>query len=271
MALTPCNDCGHPVSHNAQACPNCGNSLGKKGPRRLAFILIPSILLTTAAAVFAYYAWQQQLVEPETTVTKVAEATDAAPAEPTPATPQPGAPAEEKNKAPLPPAAPTAKAAEPITPSTSVTTTLTRWVYQKSEYLMGKGYDYQAFTKSTNTLSFKAPYTGTQRATLCLRTHPMYGKDLIVSVEKGQLLTAGSDTTKILVRFDDEEAVTYQATGSADKDSRYLFITDYHGFVSRMLKAKRVRVSMTVHQEGNPVFEFDVTGFSSDKYLGKEN
>jgi predicted amidophosphoribosyltransferase len=32
-ALVPCPDCGHPVSHLAEACPSCGRQL-RKAPSR---------------------------------------------------------------------------------------------------------------------------------------------------------------------------------------------------------------------------------------------
>jgi hypothetical protein len=38
-----------------------------------------------------------------------------------------------------------------------------------------------------------------------------------------------------------------------------------------MLKAKRVRISVPVYQQGSPVFEFDVSNFDTDAYLEKKD
>jgi hypothetical protein len=37
--------------------------------------------------------------------------------------------------------------------------------------------------------------------------------------------------------------------------------------VGKMLKAKTVRISPAIYQEGSPVFEFDVSGFDKEQYL----
>lgn len=36
-----------------------------------------------------------------------------------------------------------------------------------------------------------------------------------------------------------------------------------------MVKSKRVRLSANIYQEGQPVFEFDVSGFDKNKYKPK--
>jgi hypothetical protein len=38
-----------------------------------------------------------------------------------------------------------------------------------------------------------------------------------------------------------------------------------------MLKAKRVRISVPVYQQGSPVFEFEVSGFDTNAYLEQKN
>lgn len=144
----------------------------------------------------------------------------------------------------------------------------TAWSYRESEYDMGKGRVYQAINQSTNTANFSFPYSGAQHATLILRTHPKHGKDLIFQIEKGQILSSSYDGSKVLVRFDDGEPVKFKVMPPADHGSTSVFIQDYYGFVKKMLKAKRVRISANVYKEGSPMFEFDVSGFSQQDYLG---
>ena len=135
---------------------------------------------------------------------------------------------------------------------------------------MGKGTTLLAQVPSTNVVLFDSPYDGPQHATLTLRTHPRHGKDIILGIERGQFLCRSYEDCNVLVRFDDQKAVTYAGVGPADNSTESVFIRNYPRFVSSMLKAKRVRISAEVYQEGSPVFEFDVTGFNEAKYKGKE-
>jgi hypothetical protein len=68
------------------------------------------------------------------------------------------------------------------------------------------------------------------------------------------------------VRFDDENPTSYSAAGSADNSTETIFIHNYSRFVEKMMRAKRVRISVNIYQEGAPVFDFDVSGFNAKKY-----
>lgn len=88
-------------------------------------------------------------------------------------------------------------------------------------------------------MNFSFPYAGPQHGTLTLRTHPRYGKNVIFNIERGQIPCP---------------AVSYSAAGPEDNSTE---------------KAKTVRISVNVFQEGSPVFEFDVSGFDANKYKPK--
>ena len=135
---------------------------------------------------------------------------------------------------------------------------------------MGKGTVYQAQVASSNTVNFAFPYSGPQHATLILRTHPRYGKDVIFSVERGQILCNSNDDCNVLVRFDDQEAVKYSASEPTDNSRTLIFIRNYSAFVGKMLKAKRVRIAVNFYQQGSPAFDFDVSDFSQAKYKPKK-
>ncbi len=141
-----------------------------------------------------------------------------------------------------------------------------QWSYDNSEDAMAKGTVSQASVQSTNTVNFRFPYAGEQHGTLTLRTHPRYGKDVIFSIKKGQIQCPSYSGCTVLVRFDNGEAARYSAAGPEDNSSETIFFRDYSGFVGKMMKAKTVRISPSVYQEGAPVFEFDVTGFDTAKY-----
>lgn len=135
---------------------------------------------------------------------------------------------------------------------------------------MGKGVIRQAFVSSSNTVNFDFPYAGAQHATLMLILHPRAGKDVMFSIEKGQILCHSYEDCTVLVRFDDEQATNYSAVGTADNSTETIFIRNYDRFIGKMLKAKQVRVSTNIYQQGAPVFEFDVSGFDLNKYKPKK-
>lgn len=135
---------------------------------------------------------------------------------------------------------------------------------------MSKGRVHQATTISTNLVEFGFPYRGPQSGTLTLRTHPKHGKDVIFSIERGQLLVRSYEDSSALVRFDDSDPISFKVVGAEDQSSTSAFFKDYQGFVSKMMKAKRVRISLPVYQQGSPVFEFDVSSFDADSYLEKK-
>lgn len=135
---------------------------------------------------------------------------------------------------------------------------------------MSKGSIYSARVMSSNTVNFSFPYSGTQHAALILRTHPRHGKDVIFKIEKGQILCPSYDGCKVLVRFDDQEAVSFNATSTADNSTETLFIKNYSRSVEKMLKAKLVRITANIYQEGSQIFEFDVSNFDQKKYKPKK-
>ena len=167
----------------------------------------------------------------------------------------------------------TESASEPSgAPSTpTVSPRPANWHYSHSDYEMSKGRIHQATTVSSNTVDFGFPYSGSQRGTLFLRTHPKHGKDIILSIERGQFLVRSYEDSTALVRFDDGDPITYKVVGAEDHSTTTLFFRDYQGFVSRMLKSKRVRISVPVYQQGSPVFEFDVSQFDSGAYLEEKD
>ncbi len=144
-----------------------------------------------------------------------------------------------------------------------------QWTYYQTDDDMGKGAVYTAHVSSTNTVEFSFPYSGEQHATLFLRTHPRWGKNLYFRIEKGQLLCNSYDGCNVLIRFDDGAAMNFSAIGPEDNSTEILFIQNYGRFVEKMLKAKRVRIAVNVYQEGAPTFEFDVSDFDLAKYKPK--
>jgi hypothetical protein len=81
----------------------------------------------------------------------------------------------------------------------------------------------------------------------------------MLEIERGQFM-ASVTGVQALARFDDGGPVKFWASGPADHSTTILFINDYGRFVAQLRKAKTVRLSTSVYQQGAPVFQFDVAG-----------
>lgn len=146
---------------------------------------------------------------------------------------------------PLPAAPP-----EPVSP----------WTYVQDDDPMGRGVIKQASTESLNYVSFGFPYQGPQAAKLYLRKHPQHGRDVILVIERGQFLCSSFDGCSVLVRFGEGKPQRFSATGPADHSSTQLFISGHDKFVAQAKKVSKIAIQAQFYQEGNHVFEFDVTG-----------
>jgi hypothetical protein len=141
-----------------------------------------------------------------------------------------------------------------------------KWRYFADSDPMASRPSYTASIDSENTVEFDFPYEGPQHATLVLRNHPSFGRDLIVRIREGQILCPSYDDCSIRVRFDDGPAERWTAAGPADNSTTTVFIRNYSRFVQRMRNAKVVRIQIPVYQEGVPTFEFRVGGFDQGRY-----
>jgi hypothetical protein len=141
-----------------------------------------------------------------------------------------------------------------------------KWSYRASEDPMTSRVTRQASIESENTVDFDFPYAGPQHGTLILRDHPSYGKDVIFKIERGQILCHSYSSCDVRVRFDERSPERWKASEAADNDSTVIFLQNYSSFVQRLQSAEVVRVQVPVYQEGNRIFEFEVSGFDVERY-----
>ncbi len=134
-----------------------------------------------------------------------------------------------------------------------------RWQYHESPEKMGRGTVKLSTVRSLNEVEFDFPYRGRQRATLQLRIHPKYGKDVTLAVEKGQFL-CGFRNCQVSVRFDNGKVQNFSAVEPADHSTTMLFIRGYDKFLAGARKAKKVYIEAQFYQQGMRVFEFDISG-----------
>jgi hypothetical protein len=233
--MTRCKECGNEISTKADSCPKCGaKQVRTSGCAKVVLGFIVLIVLLSVLG---------QCNRDSSDTANRPQATSAT------------APAQTAAESPTPPEAPVIGA---------------QWTYGQNDDPMAKGTSYVALVQSTNTVEFGFPYSGPQHATLTLRTHPRHGKDVILSIERGQFLCRSYEDCTILVRFDDQKAQSYSAVGAADSSTETIFIRNYGRFLASMQKAKTVRIAAEIYQQGSPVFEFNVAGFDASRYQPKK-
>lgn len=142
-----------------------------------------------------------------------------------------------------------------------------KWKYRVTNDELTSKPTHFAVVQSINQVNFDFPYKGLQRGELVLRDHPQHGQDLILQVQKGQMLVRSYEETTVNVVFDEDSPVSYSVIGPSDHGTTSLFFRDYSGFVRRMMKAKKVKISVPFYQQGNVVFEFIVSDFDPRKML----
>lgn len=145
-----------------------------------------------------------------------------------------------------------------------------KWAYSSNEDPMSGKIARYASISSENLVNFGFPYEGYQNATLTIRNHPQYGHDVYLSLERGQILCQSYSDCSIRVRFDDNSPERWSAVGAADHDSTLVFLRSTKRFFEKMKKSKMVLIQIPVYQEGNPTFEFQVSGFDNAAYIGKK-
>ena len=137
-----------------------------------------------------------------------------------------------------------------------------RWTYDERPDQMGKGTIKLAKVLSLNEIDLAFPYSGEQRAGLLLRNHPRRGKNVLLTVERGQFHC--SLDCRVSVRFGDDDAIPFRASAPDDGATVALFLEPSQGFVSSLRKVPRVRIEAEFFQQGTRVFEFDVSGLVWD-------
>lgn len=128
------------------------------------------------------------------------------------------------------------------------------WRYELKEDRMGGK---TAVTLSKNEINFGFPYQGNQRATLLLRAHPRHGRDVILSIQKGQFV-CGVSGCNVTVRFGAGKPQRLSAGPPDDHSSTALFIQGHDQFVANMKAVEKLLIEAPFFQEGNRLFEFDV-------------
>jgi hypothetical protein len=141
-----------------------------------------------------------------------------------------------------------------------------KWSYNRSSDLETSRDVFHAQIESENIISLAPPYEGDQRGALYFRTHPRYGRQIYLQLERGSLVCPSFGGCTVDVQFDDEPQVQWEATRVGDLSPQMLFILEHDTFVQRVLETNTLRIQPTIFPEERPVFEFDVSGFVYELY-----
>lgn len=223
MALEKCRECGAQVSTKADACPGCGAARNRPG-FLLQLVRAVGLLMLILFGITFCVAWQN------------------------------GGSLQN----PMPARKPLVSQEEQ---AAAILLNLPRaWSYSTApDEMTGKTSEFAAIDSET-VVDFPFPYQGAQRASLTLRKHPRWGKDVYISLSKAHFDCSSIDGCSVLVRFDDGPPVKFSASAPEASNTNLLFIRGYDRFVSRVAKAKVTRIEAQFYQQGNRSFEFKTEG-----------
>lgn len=282
MALVACKECKAQVSTKAAACPHCG---AKMPPRT-------SGCAKLAAIGFALFAVILMLGQCDggSSLTTTPGGPEITPAPPPPPPAEPEllasiAAAKQESRhgdvvsladqflAAYPQSASAGavaadrEAAVPLhLAAVALQVSQARWSYPENQDQMTSAVTSHAITTSLNSFELGFPYTGRQSARLNLRKHPRYGIDVLVSVERGQILCDNYSNTTVNVRFDDEAPRRYGCDSPSSNESDVIFIENPRDFIRRAKRAERVLIELQFFQNPPVVLEFDTAGLDEARW-----
>lgn len=134
------------------------------------------------------------------------------------------------------------------------------WRLEESQDKMTGKPNKTASVRSSDSLSLGFPYQGSNHGLLIVRRHPQFGLDVILSIEKGQILCSSYRGCKVLAKFDAAAPITFEGAESADNDSTVVFIKNAGRFIDQARKAKSITLQIGLYQNGMQTLTFDTPG-----------
>ncbi len=111
---------------------------------------------------------------------------------------------------------------------------------------------------SDNYYEFDFPYDGGTRLKIEVRYRKQDGNQVILSVNRGQLMESTSyQRNEVVVRFDDDEPMRFTTSEPADYSSNMLFLNNPRKFINRAKTAKKILVQVPTYNNGQPTFTFE--------------
>lgn len=133
------------------------------------------------------------------------------------------------------------------------------WGYSEDTDRMTSKSTTHASIRSDNSLRLDFPYKGDNYGQITVRQHPKHGLNVIISIDKGQILCSSYSGCPVEIRFDDKPPMRFSGTGPADNSSDTVFLSNAPRFINEAKKAKRILVSMNIYKSGAPLLEYSTT------------
>lgn len=131
------------------------------------------------------------------------------------------------------------------------------WIYRSQNDPMTSKPTRTASLASTNSLALASPYSGENFGGLEVRQKAGKADEILFSLEKGQTFCKSyAADCKVLVRFDDAQPITFAGQNPSDGSSNFVFISPASKFISEAKKAKQIKVSIDVYQNGVQILNF---------------
>ena len=152
------------------------------------------------------------------------------------------------------------KSSERQTPKEeNVSKDIKTWDYQSSMDEMTDTENFWASLKSDNYVEQDFPYQGDTYATITVRYMKKYGNDVIINIDRGQIVGIDVNGTNFVsARFDSDKPTKYYFDNAADGSSEQVFLRNAKDFIKRCTKAKVIKVDIPMYQAGKPIFTFHV-------------
>lgn len=143
---------------------------------------------------------------------------------------------------------------------------VTHWQYHAITGEMDDAVSPTAIISSKNTVEFKFPYAGEQRARIMIAYKADKGYAMLFAVDRGQILCAPAGPCPITLRIDGGKQFAVEAERPNDQSSNDVVIRNSDDLASKIFAASNIKVQATFFQNGSPVFDFDVSGFDQYKF-----
>lgn len=141
-------------------------------------------------------------------------------------------------------------------PTTNVASSLSKWNYFESTDQMTSTPIKYAMLTSSNSLTLKFPYSGTNYGKLYIRQSTKYGTDAFFTLENGIVLCSYRKCT-VIVRFDDNTPIEFSMLPSEDNGPNVLFFNNASSFIEHAKKSKQILIQVTMHRDGDQVLTFN--------------
>lgn len=133
------------------------------------------------------------------------------------------------------------------------------WHYESSMDEMTDTKNVWASLKSDNYIEQEFPYEGDTYATIIIRYMKKYGTDVILEIDRGQIVGIDVNATNFVsAKFDDAVPRKYYFDNAADMSTEQVFLRNAKDFINRCKSAKVIKVDIPMFQAGRPVFTFRV-------------